>query len=893
MNNNNNRGSELKNKIASKAASSIGGPLAGKAVEKLGKKNGNSDLISKKNSLNKSASGSDTDKAEGAKDVKEEAAKEKKGLPSSPSATMGDQAQADSDDINAKYTDYGKKLFALFSVYKVKIAIGLFVCVLMLIAILAIPIIVGSLGGTVIEFFTDLGDHLIGYVEKNNEKQMDKYYNKLKNTKEKQYRSKHVCIDENLITATLTVDLDALDFKKQQNSQTEPLGEDKAGYSDEDLEEDRPSMFYGDPDDANESADEVFDNEDHVFLDALMALTGSAPVDTDLAELAFDTEKEKQDYKKMRKEIQLLANMQIKTKRYGYDNDLRGIAVRDCRPIDDPEEEEKFLVTEENVDRFDPKGLNVAAYLNVNGGFISDSPQLVAKHDKRAFAAFFTKKSKEETNYEFYIYSPKDHEECSDTNGDGQEECEIVCNKKLPKNEYELSIGDLSNMEESVYYWNLVNSFIPNYYDEYLPDGDGREEAIKKIAEEIYLLYADLGQGQSCAAYDIQETICRSDEGADYYTGDNGGTGPINGSTNEFLNRIAPLAIEEMSRTGLDASVIMAQAALESSWGKSGLSSKYANYYGMTSGCINNSAYPPSQYRGTVLRPGSEFNNCTGNAFWDGTVVAMCNKDGGDCQWYRVYDSFENSTKDHNRLLLESSRYSNCNKYRDPQDQIQCIKNGGYATAPDYVSSVMSVINAHNLSKFDIGEWDGEYIEITEPLYTSNVCFDYGELSSASGDWANWLQGDPRWKDLVINTKTIGKVGCALTSVAVQIARSGVGTTVGANFNPGTFMLAHKANGGFSGNNIEWNVSDVAPNFQFVNNPDFTSISQLKSLVDQGYYLVLGVKNSGHWVAVDKVVGDTVYIYDSALRGGVRYTTANQYGVNTFTKVIMYKKIGN
>ena len=44
---NNNRGSELKNKIASKAASSIGGPLAGKAVAALGKKNGNSDLISK------------------------------------------------------------------------------------------------------------------------------------------------------------------------------------------------------------------------------------------------------------------------------------------------------------------------------------------------------------------------------------------------------------------------------------------------------------------------------------------------------------------------------------------------------------------------------------------------------------------------------------------------------------------------------------------------------------------------------------------------------------------------------------------------------------------------------------------------------------------------------
>jgi len=908
MNNNNNRGSELKNKIASKAASSIGGPLAGKAVEKLGKKNGNSDLISKKNSLNKSASGSDTDKAEGAKDVKEEAAKEKKGLPSlpsSPSATMGDQAQADSDDINAKYTDYGKKLFALFSVYKVKIAIGLFVCVLMLVVILAIPIIVGSLGGTVIEFFTNLGDHLIGYVEKTNEKQMDKYYNKLKDTKEKQYRNKHVCIDENLITATLTVDLDALDFKKQQNSQTEPLGEDRAGYSDENLEEDRPSMFYGDPDDANESADEVFDNEDHVFLDALMALTGSAPVDTDLAELVFDTEKEKQDYKKMRKEIQLLANMQVKTKRYGYDNDLDGILYRKCRPIDDPEEEEKFLVTEENVDRFDPKGLNVAAYLNVNGGFISDLPQLVAKHDKRAFAAFFTKKSKEETNYEFYIYSPKDHEECSDTNGDGQEECEIVCNKKLPKNEYELSIGDLSNMEESVYYWNLVNSFIPNYYDEYLPDGDGREEAIKKIAEEIYLLYADLGPGQACEVFEPHKTLCRTD-GGPYFDTEPGPNGEANIDVQKLIDLVAPVAIEEMSRTGYNASVTIAQAIIESGVerkkGLSMLSTEYGNYFGATAGSCAPST-DPSTAKYTMLESGEGGNNCTGNAFWDGTIVAMCNDSGGDCQWYRVYDNLSLSVRDHNQILLNPKYYSGCNNSRDTKAQLDCI-GVHYATAGGYADTVMGKVKKYNLTQYDIGEWDGEYVEITEPQYTSNICYNLGGFYGGGyGDWANWLQGDSRWSGLYIDTKTIGEVGCALTSVAVQIARSGVGTTIGADFNPGTFMQAHKANGGFTNccdkngcsvtkNCISWNVSDVAPNFQYEDYVSFESISQISSLVDQGYYLVLSVKNGGHWVAVDKVVGDTVYIYDSALRGGVRYTTANQYGVNTFGRIIKYKKVG-
>lgn len=912
MNNNNNRGSELKNKIASKAVSSVGGPLAGKAVEKLGKKNGNRDLISKMSS--KKANNESLDEAQTANDELQDQVGQSKNNEGSVrnklSSLMPKKVDKLSPGGNSLTNLVGNGLLkntGFFSSIKFKIILGLSGFILLLIFIITIYAAVASVGGAVTEFFTGIGDFIVGFIEENDEKQMNKYYDKLKKTKEKQYKNKGVCIDENLITATLTVDLDALDFKKQRDSELNPLGEDKAEYSDEVLEQDRPSLYYGDPEDANESADEVFDNEDHVFLDALLALTGSSPIDSDLAELAFDTEEEKEDYKKMRKEIQLLSNMQIKTKRYGYDYDLRGIAIRDCRPIDDPEEEEKFLVTEENVDRFDPKGLNVPAYLNVNGGFISDSPELVAKHDKKAFAAFFTKKSKEETNYEFYIYSPKDHEECSDENGDGQEECKIVCNKKLPKNEYELSIGDLSNMEESVYYWNLVNSFIPNYYDEYLPEsGPERDEAIKYIAEEIYLLYEDLGPGQSCAVFDPHETICRTD-GGPYFDTEPGPNGEANIDVQKLIDLVAPVAIEEMSRTGYNASVTIAQAIIESGVerkkGLSMLSTEYGNYFGATAGRCAPST-DPSTAKYTMLESGEGGNNCTGNAFWDGTIVAMCNDSGGDCQWYRVYDNLSLSVRDHNQILLNPKYYSGCNNSRDTKAQLDCI-GVHYATAGGYADTVMGKVKKYNLTQYDIGEWDGEYVEITEPQYTSNICYNLGGFYGGGyGDWANWLQGDSRWSGLYIDTKTIGEVGCALTSVAVQIARSGVSTTIGPNFNPGTFMQAHKANGGFTNccdkngcsvtkNCISWNVSDVAPNFQYEDYVSFSSISQLKSLVDQGYYLVLSVKNGGHWVAIDKVVGDTVYIYDSALRGGVRYTTANQYGVNTFGRIIKYKKVGN
>ena len=173
--------------------------------------------------------------------------------------------------------------------------------------------------------------------------------------------------------------------------------------------------------------------------------------------------------------------------------------------------------------------------------------------------------------------------------------------------------------------------------------------------------------------------ICRSDEGSNYYSGT---TGNATASRTEFMNNISPVAISEMTRTGVYASVTMAQAALESANGGSGLSTKYANYYGMTAGtCAPKAA--PSGVSGTVYRSGEGGNTCSGNSFWDGTVVAMCNSSGKDCQWYRVYDSFENSTRDHSRLL--SDKY-NCNVYGSNSEQLQCIKDHGYATCLLYTS---------------------------------------------------------------------------------------------------------------------------------------------------------------------------------------------------------------
>lgn len=506
----------------------------------------------------------------------------------------------------------------------------------------------------------------------------------------------------------------------------------------------------------------------------------------------------------------------------------------------------------------------------------------------------FYKETSEEKNYAYYLYYPAvSYVQKTDISGNPVKDASgnpIMIRKcsssksDLPEDTKEISIGSLSNMEDSVFYWNLVNSFIPDYYDEYLPSDDGTDKrltAIKKIAEDIYLLYQDMGPSQSCSMdYNF---ICRSDEGSNYYSGT---TGNATASRTEFMNNISPVAISEMTRTGVYASVTMAQAALESANGGSGLSTKYANYYGMTAGtCAPKAA--PSGVSGTVYRSGEGGNTCSGNSFWNGTVVAMCNSSGKDCQWYRVYDSFENSTRDHSRLL--SDKY-NCNVYSSNSEQLQCIKDHGYATDPNYVSKILNVIKTYNLSQYDIGTWDGTTTSYDSPTYNNKICYNGG--STNSGTFTSWKQYDSQWSNVRLGNKTVGAIGCAMTSVAIQIMRSGSPLSI-EEFNPGTFAQALTKAGGFdAAGNITWSaVERIAPNFKFVDRVNHRpSLQELNNLVSQGYYVILNVKYGRHWIAIDSVdvANNKIYMFDPGSPGT---EVGETYGLNSIQRYVYYRRV--
>lgn len=68
---------------------------------------------------------------------------------------------------------------------------------------------------------------------------------------------------------------------------------------------------------------------------------------------------------------------------------------------------------------------------------------------------------------------------------------------------------------------------------------------------------------------------------------------------------------------------------------------------------------------------------------------------------FRAYDSIADAIEDYYDMLASCSRYRGCLNQPDPQKCITAIKNGGYATAPDYITTIMSIIKKYNLTQYD------------------------------------------------------------------------------------------------------------------------------------------------------------------------------------------------
>lgn len=71
---------------------------------------------------------------------------------------------------------------------------------------------------------------------------------------------------------------------------------------------------------------------------------------------------------------------------------------------------------------------------------------------------------------------------------------------------------------------------------------------------------------------------------------------------------------------------------------------------------------------------------------------------------FRAYDTLQESIEDYFKLITGLSRYSKALNRNTPLECITAIKEGGYATSPTYVNSIMSIIEENNLQRYDNGK---------------------------------------------------------------------------------------------------------------------------------------------------------------------------------------------
>lgn len=145
----------------------------------------------------------------------------------------------------------------------------------------------------------------------------------------------------------------------------------------------------------------------------------------------------------------------------------------------------------------------------------------------------------------------------------------------------------------------------------------------------------------------------------------------------KFLNDIKPGCLKLWETYGILPSVAAGQAAIESGWGQSGLSTKYNNLFGIKG----------SYQGGTVKLPTTEF--------YDGKTPVQI-VDG-----FRSYPNWSTSILDYGLFLNENPRYQAAIGLKKYKDQITAIWSAGYATDPDYVSKVVSTIEHNKLDQWD------------------------------------------------------------------------------------------------------------------------------------------------------------------------------------------------
>lgn len=163
-------------------------------------------------------------------------------------------------------------------------------------------------------------------------------------------------------------------------------------------------------------------------------------------------------------------------------------------------------------------------------------------------------------------------------------------------------------------------------------------------------------------------------------------------TTAQFIAKMGPLAQADYRKTGVLASVTLAQAIVESGWGTTDLAQNANNLFGMKCSLSGNT------WSGSKWDGKSAYRKNTGE-FLNGQNVTI----SAD---FRAYADVESSVADHSAYLIGAKngtklRYAGLTAAKTYSEQLKIIFNGGYATSPNYVSYLSNVVKQYNLTQWD------------------------------------------------------------------------------------------------------------------------------------------------------------------------------------------------
>ncbi|MCR4919345.1 MAG: glucosaminidase domain-containing protein [Prevotella sp.] len=144
-----------------------------------------------------------------------------------------------------------------------------------------------------------------------------------------------------------------------------------------------------------------------------------------------------------------------------------------------------------------------------------------------------------------------------------------------------------------------------------------------------------------------------------------------NAAYQAYIDQYKDVAIEQMLKYDVPASITLAQGLLESGAGRSELTRRSNNHFGI---------------------------KCHG---WTGKKTYHNDDRAGEC--FRVYKSAYESFEDHSKFLREGRRYADLFKLKrtDFKGWAKGLRKAGYATDPDYPTLLIGLIQLYKLYQYD------------------------------------------------------------------------------------------------------------------------------------------------------------------------------------------------